>query len=195
MLQKPLLLVANTLDCLALSFFFWHFLVDSYSVLFLLYFFCCFESQVCVFWLLFHSLFGPPHLALNPPYFCFGLFCFSFAFFGGFKGQVKWPEGPTHLDLDPPFFSVLLFKRQKHLFPPKKSAFLLVCCVSTLLSPQPFFTSPVDSLSFGLLMFCLSFFLSWLLFLSFISLLFLSLCAALLFFLCFFLCWNNANIT
>ena len=40
-------------------------------------------------------------------------------FFGGFKGQVRWPEGPPHLALNPPpdyhyffcrvFFSVFVF--------------------------------------------------------------------------------------
>ena len=41
---------------------------------------------------------GPPHLALNPPYlffcfcFVFVLFCFFAFYFGGFKGQVRWPE-------------------------------------------------------------------------------------------------------
>ena len=25
-------------------------------------------------------------------------------FFGGFKGQVRWPEGPPHLALNPPYF-------------------------------------------------------------------------------------------
>ena len=41
---------------------------------------------------------GPPHLALNPPYFfsvsffCFFFFLFCFLF-GGFKDQVRWPKG------------------------------------------------------------------------------------------------------
>ena len=69
---------------------------------------------------------GPPHLALNPRYF-FG-FCFLFVvflfslfvffwflfffisvFFGGFKGQVRWPKGPPHLDLNPPYFVCFVF--------------------------------------------------------------------------------------
>ena len=40
----------------------------------------------------------------------FVLFCFFFfvfflflCFFGGFKGQVRWPEGPPHLTLNPPY--------------------------------------------------------------------------------------------
>ena len=35
----------------------------------------------------------------------FGLFFFVlfFVFFGGFKGQVRWPEGPPHLALNPPY--------------------------------------------------------------------------------------------
>ena len=33
------------------------------------------------------------------------LFClFCFVFFGGFKGQVRWPKGPPHLALNPPYF-------------------------------------------------------------------------------------------
>ena len=33
------------------------------------------------------------------------LFCFSFLVFvfGGFKGQVRWPEGPPHLALNLPY--------------------------------------------------------------------------------------------
>ena len=34
----------------------------------------------------------------------FYLFFFCFVFFGGFKGQVRWPEGPPHLALNPPYF-------------------------------------------------------------------------------------------
>ena len=54
---------------------------------------------------------GPPHLALNPPYFfvfVFFLF-FLFCFFGGFKGQVRWPKGPPHLALNPPYFLFVFF--------------------------------------------------------------------------------------
>ena len=56
---------------------------------------------------------GPPHVALNPPYFfvCFFLFfvfC-CFVFFGGFKGQVRWPKGPPHLALNPPSFLFVFF--------------------------------------------------------------------------------------
>ena len=48
--------------------------------------------------------------------FCF-FFCFLFFFvfllffflFGGFKGQVRWPEGPPHLALNPPYFLVFVF--------------------------------------------------------------------------------------
>ena len=51
---------------------------------------------------------GPPHLALNPLYFCLVFFCvFVFVFlvcflFGGFKGHVRWPERQPHLALNPP---------------------------------------------------------------------------------------------
>ena len=42
----------------------------------------------------------------------FFVFIVSFAFcvfFGGFKGQVRWPEGSPHLALNPPYFFVFLF--------------------------------------------------------------------------------------
>ena len=34
----------------------------------------------------------------------FCLFFFGGFFFGGFKGQVRWPKGPPHLALNPPYF-------------------------------------------------------------------------------------------
>ena len=49
---------------------------------------------------------GPPHLALNPPYFFCVVFLF-FVFFGGFKGQGRWPKGPPHLALNPPYLFLL----------------------------------------------------------------------------------------
>ena len=53
----------------------------------------------------------------------FVFFCF---FFGGFKGQVRWPEGPPHLALNPPYllfvffcsFPFFAFNRQKTSFSP-----------------------------------------------------------------------------
>ena len=38
----------------------------------------------------------------------FLFFCFFFLVFllGGFKGQVRWPEGPPHLALNPPYLFV-----------------------------------------------------------------------------------------
>ena len=41
----------------------------------------------------------------------FSLFLFLFLcfFFGGFKGQVRWPEGPPHLALNPPSFFFFVF--------------------------------------------------------------------------------------
>ena len=112
---------------------------------------------------------GPPHLALNPPYFFF-CFCFLFfvlLFFGGFKGQVRWPKGPPHLALNPPYlffvvFVVLfffgfvfwLFNTEKNLvFPPEKGIF---CLFSVFL-----FLSPLALLGLPLFLFlflCLSFF-------------------------------------
>ena len=45
---------------------------------------------------------------------CFAVFLFLFFvlfFFGGFKGQLRWPKGPPHLALNPPclFFWFLFF--------------------------------------------------------------------------------------
>ena len=40
-------------------------------------------------------------------FYCFCVFCFLF--FGGFKGQVRWPKGPPHLALNPPYFYFFLF--------------------------------------------------------------------------------------
>ena len=65
--------------------------------------------------------FGPPHMTLKPSLFYlflfFPLFCFVFlfflfffvCFFGGFKGQVRWPKGPPHLALNPPYFICFRF--------------------------------------------------------------------------------------
>ena len=39
-------------------------------------------------------------------FFCCVLF-FLGVFLGGFKGQVRWPEGPPHLALNPPYFFVI----------------------------------------------------------------------------------------
>ena len=113
---------------------------------------------------------GPPHLALNPPYFFF-CFCFLFFvlflfFFGGFKGQVRWPKGPPHLALNPPFlfccfccfvffggFFGCLIQKKTLFFPPEKGIF---CLFSVFL-----FLSPLALLGLPLFLFlflCLSFF-------------------------------------
>ena len=34
---------------------------------------------------------------------------FWFLFFGGFKGQVRWPKGPPHLALNPPYLFCFVF--------------------------------------------------------------------------------------
>ena len=117
-------------------------------VFFLLFFFGGFKGQV-------RWPEGPPHLALNPPYFiCFCFFGFSFVFFwggGGFKGQVRWPEGPPHLALNPPYFTcfccccfffsffffgfVVFASVRKNLFSPLKMGhFLCIFSVSPFVS-------------------------------------------------------------
>ena len=100
--------------------------------------------------------------------FLFFVLCFVFfVFFGGFKGQVRWPKGPPHLALNPPylfllfllfcFFLVLffwLFNTEKNLvFPPEQGIF---CLFSVFL-----FLSPLALLGLPLFLFlflCLSFF-------------------------------------
>ena len=65
-------------------------------------------------------------------------FFFIFCFFGGLKGQERWPKGPPHLALNPPylffllfflffllFLSFLCFLLEKPCFPPKKGIFCL----------------------------------------------------------------------
>ena len=66
----------------------------------------------------------------------FLVFLFWLFFFGGFKGQVRWPEGTPHLALNPPYllfifywvgcFSFLFFAswHKKTGFPPRKGHFL-----------------------------------------------------------------------
>ena len=147
--------------------------------------------------------FGPPHLALNPPYFffCFCMLFFVLFFFGGFKGQVRWPKGPPHLALNPPylfllfllfcFFLVLffwLFNTEKNLvFPPRKGHFLFIFSVSLSFSLSPF-GPPSFSVSLYLSLFFLLFvlpsflsFFAFFWFLVFVPFLFLSL-SSLLFF-------------
>ena len=90
-----------------------------------LVFFCCFFCFVFFLFCFFGGFKGqvrwpkgPPHLALNPPYFICFVFLFLFflffslffvCFFGGFKGQVRWPKGPPHLALNPPYFICFSF--------------------------------------------------------------------------------------
>ena len=80
--------------CLLFCFFF---CLGFVSVLFALFLFCCWIvfGVVLVLFLFFLILF----------FFVFFVFVF---FFGGFKGQVRWPKGPPHLALNPPSFFVLV---------------------------------------------------------------------------------------
>ena len=68
--------------------FFWYFCVFLvfFVFLFVFFFFCFFSFLFLLF------------------------FCFLFfVFLGGFKGQVRWPEGPPHLALNPPYLLFVLF--------------------------------------------------------------------------------------
>ena len=67
-------------------------LTDNWKVFFFLVFLCFFFTFCFFFVFLF-------------VFFCFFVF-FGF-FFGGFKGQVRWPEGPPHLALNPPYLFVV----------------------------------------------------------------------------------------
>ena len=127
-------------------------------------------------------------------FFCFVFFfVFLFVFFGGFKGQVRWPEGPPHLALNPPYFICFVFfcflffcfflffvfyflfvffvcfclffvfgfVSKKPVFPPKQGIFCVFCFLCL-----PLFLFSLVSLSPVSLSLSLSFFVS-LLFFSF----------------------------
>ena len=130
-------------------------------------------------------------LGPNPSLFLFCFFfgfCFLFSFFvffGGFKGQVRWPKGPPHLALNPPylFFFVVVFFcsfpffafNRKPCFPPKKGIFCLFS-VFLFFPPLTFLASPFFCFSFSVSLLLLSFLIpSCLSFLLSFSFLFLSL--------------------
>ena len=177
-------------------------LTDNWKALFLvllcflLFFLCCFFLFLfsLLFFLLFCVFFGgfkgqvtwpegPPHLALNPPYFFFVSFFFVFVFFCfGFKGQVRWPKGPPHLALNPPYllffcFFVFPFFTKNLVFPPRKGHLCLFLSVSLSFS-LAFFGLPL----FQIFFLCLSLLL--VLFSSFLSFFFAFFCF--LFFVSFF---------
>ena len=138
------------LDCFLVLFFcFCFFLYSLFSFVFLflfflfLFFFCfVFLEGLRVRW---GGPKGPPHLALNPPYFfCFCFFC-CFDFFGGFKGLWATSLGPKPSLFSFCFWyfwfllffsllSFLVFYRQKYLFSPKKRAFFVNFSVSPFVS-------------------------------------------------------------
>ena len=163
----------SLLDCFWCWFFFSFFVCFSFFC-----FFGGFKGQV-------RWPKGPPHLALNPAF-----FCFSFCFFGGFKGQVRWPKGPPHLALNPPYFLFFFcfyvffscfpffaFNREKLCLSPKDGHFCLFLSVSLCFALAFFWAS-----SFSIFSLCAS-----LLFFAFFpSFLFSHFCIwFLLFFFCF----------
>ena len=121
-------------------------------------------------------------LGPKPSFFCF-CFLLFFVFFGGFKGQVRWPKGPPHLALNPPYFLFVFFgfwffffaflssffNRQKTCFSPRKGHFCLFS-MFLFLSPLTFFGLP----PFLFLFLCLS--LSLVFLSSFLSFFLLSFC-------------------
>ena len=96
-------------------FFLFFSLFLSFFCFFVLFFFWCFFWRVegsCEVARRATSLGPKPSLFVFLFLFCFCFFVFFFGFFllGGFKGQVRWPEGPPHLALNPPYlFVVFLF--------------------------------------------------------------------------------------
>ena len=85
----------------------WVFLCFLFLVFFLvlvLFLFVCFVL-FCGWMLLFLFLF---FLVFFFIFFFFAFFVLFLFFFGGFKGQVRWPEGPPHLALNPPYFLVFV---------------------------------------------------------------------------------------
>ena len=138
---------------------------------------------------------------------CFVLVFVFFDFFGGFKGQVRWPEGPPHLALNPPYFlfvfvffgfcffflcfPFLFFSiDKKTCFPPKKGPFLFIFSVSLSFSLAFFVLPPFIPflvLCLSLVLFflpsCFSFYLSGSCFFFLLCLLF---CFKMFFCFCFF---------
>ena len=104
-------------------------------------------------------------------FFCFCFFVVLFVFFGGFKGQVRWPKGPPHLALNPPYFlfvflllfvfflvpclSLLLIDKKKPVFFPLEKGIFCLFSMFLFLSPLTFFGLPL----FLFLFLCLSLFL------------------------------------
>ena len=190
--------MANALDFYpflsSFGFSFWIFFCFVLSLLLLV----VFRNQVCVFWLLFH------YFCLFVLFVCWGSLRVKW---GGPKDHLTWPWTLTTIMFLVWCFSFFVSLCLFLILSSRDKTCLLVCWVSTLLSPQPFWTFFHQSwwLSFFLLyllsvflLFLLSLFLSSLLFfILFLSLLFLFLCLLLSFsvWYVFLVCWNNANIT
>ena len=121
------------------------------------------------------------HLALNPPFFVF----FSVSFFwGGVKGQVRWPQRATSLGPKPSFFFyafpfLFAFKSHKKTwFPSRKTGHSCLIFSVSLSFSWVFFPPPLfPFLCLSLALFCLHcfvyFFLCFLLFSCFCFIIFL----------------------
>ena len=96
------------------------------------------------------------------------LLCFGF-FFGGLKGQVRWPKGPPHLALSPPhvslFLSIFCFS---FVFNRKTFLFISQCLPLYLLSLFFLFFTSLSLSPFYFLFLCLSLSLFLSLFSSFL---------------------------
>ena len=120
-------------------------------------------------------------LGPKPSLFVFCFFFFSVFCFGGFKGQVRWPNAP-HLALNPPYLFVvlslfsflsLLFNSKNLVFSLEKGIFCLFLSVSLCFSlALPLFQFLFLCLSLPLFFLSsfLSFFFAFFCFLVFVSL-------------------------
>ena len=194
--QGPPHLALNPPYLFFLFFFgpFCFFLSFCFFCFFLFCFFCFVFCYFCFFVFLFFVF-----------CFCFlffFVFCFLFfVFWGGFKGQVRWPEGPPHLALNPPYlflfcfvlfcFPFFVLNRKKPVFPARIGHFLFIfeCLPLFLLSlflASPFFNFSL-SLSLSLsLSISLSLSLSLSLLLCFFLFVFLVCCLLFFFIVSFF---------
>ena len=89
--------------CFCVSCVCFCFCVAFVSVLFALFLFCCWIVFWCWFLFCFCFCFFLFFLCFFVLVFLFLIFVVLF-FFGGFKGQLRWPKGPPHLTLNPPYF-------------------------------------------------------------------------------------------
>ena len=92
-------------SCPKRQFFFVVFFVFFCFLFFVFFVFCFF---CFLFFFVRATSLGPKPSLFVICFLLFFSFCFLFClfFFGGFKGQVRWPNGPPHLALNPPYLFI-----------------------------------------------------------------------------------------